>query len=286
LPLPLLLPGGGNQQGFCLPMTQPVLHFAHANGIVSACYRKFLGELEKDFEVKVLPAFGLDPRFPVNNNWASLTEQLLESVRTQSTAPVIGLGHSMGAMITYMAAYQHPELFRALVLMDPPVFNGAAAPLMGMAKIFGLADRVTPAGKSMGRRDIWPSRTAAYESLRHKALFRNFDEDCFNDYLRYGLTDDALGVHLTMPVKVEVEVFRKTPTNSWAFRRKQLGVPAAVIGGEKSEIDAAGVLDRLARKHRMLRLRQPGGHMFPLERPLETAAYVKSVIAQLLEPAP
>lgn len=265
-------------------MTRPVLHFAHANGIVSACYRKFLAELEKDFEVQVLPALGLDPRFPVDNNWKSLAEQLRDSVATRCGGrPAIGLGHSMGAMLTYMTAYKHPELFRAVVLMEPPIFNGPAAPVMGMAKLFGLADRVTPAGKSLGRRDRWPDRAAACESLRRKAFFRDFDEDCFNDYLQYGLSDDAQGVHLTVPVQTEVAIFRTTPSNSWAFRRRGLGLPAAVIGGDRSEINAAGVFDRLARKHRMLRLTVPGGHMFPLEHPLEMAAYVKNLIGQLLE---
>lgn len=261
-------------------MTKPVIHFAHANGIVSACYRKFLDALGRDYEIKVVPALGLDPNFPVDNNWKSLTEQVRDSVERQTMPPVIGLGHSLGAMTTYMAAYKYPGLFRALVLMEPPIFMGAVAPVMGMAKLFGLADRITPAGKSLGRRDTWPNREAAYESLRQKKLFRDFDEDCFKDYLRFGLTNVDGGVSLTMPVHTEVEIFRKTPTNSWAFRGR-LAMPAAVIGGESSEINASGLLDKLARKHRMQRYNVPGGHMFPLERPLETAQFVKTTLENL-----
>jgi len=167
------------------------------------------------------------------------------------------------------------------VLMEPPIFMGAVAPMIGMAKIFGFVDRVTPAGKSLGRRDTWPSRQAAYDALRQKKLFRDFDEECFKDYLRYGLSDGDGVVQLTVPVTTEVEIFRKTPTNSWSFRR-QLAMPAAVIGGETSEINASGLLDKLARKHHMLRLQVPGGHMFPLERPIETAAFVKDTIEKLV----
>ena len=262
-------------------MTRPVIHFAHANGLVSACYRKFLSELERSYEVRVVPALGLDPRFPVDNNWKSLAEQIRDSVESQTTPPVIGLGHSLGALTTYMAAYRHPTLFRALVLMEPPIFMGAFAPMIAMAKMFGLADRVTPAGKSLGRRDTWPNRQAAYDSLRQKRLFRDFDEDCFKDYMRFGLTDHEGAVSLTIPVTTEVEIFRKTPTNSWSFRR-QLAMPAAVIGGETSEINASGMFDKLARKHHMLRQQIRGGHMFPLEHPIESARFVMDTIEKLV----
>lgn len=263
-------------------MTRPVLHFAHANGLVSACYTKFLNELARTYEVRVVPALGTNPAFPVDNNWKSLTEQVRDSVESQASPPVIGIGHSLGAMTTYMAGYRYPHLFRAMVLMEPPIFMGAVAPMIAMAKMFGLADRVTPAGQSLGRRDQWPDRQAAYDSLRQKRLFRDFDEECFRDYMRYGLSDDPEGgVRLTIPVSAEVEIFRKTPTNSWSFRR-QLAMPSAVIGGETSEINASGLLDKLARKHHMLRLNHKGGHMFPLEHPLEAARLVKDTIEKLV----
>ncbi len=262
-------------------MTRPVIHFAHSNGFVSACYAKFLRELEKDFEVKVVKALGLDPRFPVDNNWASLTEQVRDSIASQSSAPVIGLGHSLGGMTSYMCAYQYPELFKALIMLDPPIINGMGAAMMGMAKFFGQVDRVTPAGKSLGRREVWPSREAAYEALRPKRLFRDFDEDCFRDYMSFGLTDTADGVRLTLPAATEVEIFRHTPSNAWAFKSGPLPMPAAVVTGAQSDFNEAGFVDRLARKHQMRRLMTPGGHMFPLEHPIATAQFVKGVIADM-----
>lgn len=261
-------------------MSKPVLHFAHSNGFISAVYRKFLDELSKDFEVIYVPALGLDPRFPVDNNWKSLTEQVRDSVESQSKVPVIGLGHSLGAMTTYMAAHRYPHLFKGLIMMDPPIINGAGAAFMAMAKLFGLADRVTPAGKSLGRREIWPSREAAYESLRPKRLFQNFDEDSFRAYMEYGLTETGEGVRLTLPAETEVAIFRHTPTNSWAFR-KPLSIPSAVVTGEQSEFNATGFIEKLAKRHRMLRLKTPGGHMYPLEFPVETAQMVKRTAQEL-----
>lgn len=262
-------------------MMKPVIHFAHSNGFVSACYRKMLAELEKDYEVKFVAGLGLDVRFPVNNNWSNLVEQVRDSIQSKVQGPVIAVGHSLGAMTSYMCAYKYPELVKGLIMMDPPIVNGPGAFLMATAKALGQADKVTPAGKSNGRREVWATREEAYESLRKKRLFSAFDEDCFNDYIQYGLTDCEEGVRLTMPAEVEVAVFRTTPTNAWAHRGGPLKMPSAVISGEESEFDKGGFIDRLARKHDMLRLRSPGGHMFPLERPIATAQLIKDVIAQL-----
>lgn len=262
-------------------MSKPLLHFAHSNGIVSACYRKFLAELATDVDVISVPALGLDPRFPIDDNWVSLTEQVRDSIESQAKGrPVIGLGHSLGGMTTYMAAYKYPQLFSGLIMLDPPIVNGLGAVVMGTAKLFGMIDRVTPAGRSLHRRDNWPSREEAYTLLRKKSLFRTFDEDCFNDYLRFGMTDCEKGVCLTMPVQAEVDIFRTTPTNAWRFRER-LSMPAAVIAGEQSDFNDAGFVDRLARHHRMPRLSTPGGHMFPLEHPIETARFVKQTLREL-----
>ncbi len=80
-------------------MTKPILHFAHANGVPSACYRKLLNALAQDYQVVTIPQIGTDSRFPVDNHWQSLVEQVAESIRRQSGGePVAVVGHSLGAL--------------------------------------------------------------------------------------------------------------------------------------------------------------------------------------------
>mgnify|MGYP006178892309 CR=1 FL=1 len=189
-------------------MSKPELHFAHANGIPSACYRKMLGALDASFAVKAVPVLGTDPKYPVDNNWHSLAEQVADSIRERCNGPVIGVGHSLGGLTTFMAAHRYPELFRAVVIMDPPVINGLGALSFGLMKAIGQVDRVTPAGKSQGRREVWPSREVAHELLGKKRLFRSFDPECFDDYIRFGLSDCEEGVCLTIPAAVEVDILR------------------------------------------------------------------------------
>ena len=119
-------------------MTKPILHFAHANGVPSACYRKLLNELSQDYQVVTIPQIGTDPRFPVDNHWQSLMEQVADSIRRQNGGePVAVVGHSLGALTSYMAAHHYPELFKSLVMLDPPLQNGFAAYALQLAKLLG-----------------------------------------------------------------------------------------------------------------------------------------------------
>lgn len=262
-------------------MTKPILHFAHANGVPSACYRKLLNELSHDYQVVTIPQIGTDARFPVDNHWQSLMEQVAASIRRQSGGePVAVVGHSLGALTSYMAAHHYPELFKSLVMLDPPLQNGFAAYALQLAKLLGRDENLTPAGKSKTRREFWESRTEAAVNLRPKKLFKAFDADCFADYIQYGLTDYEGGVKLTIPVETEVAIFRTVPSNPWRYWR-QLQVPAAIVVGKDSPFASTGSPERLTRQQPVKLVYTEGGHMFPLEKPLATADLVKKLLLGL-----
>ncbi len=259
-------------------MAKPILHFAHANGIPSACYRKLFNALATDYQIVTIPIIGMSPKYPVDNHWQSLVEQVADSIRRQSGGkPVVVLGHSLGAMTSYMAAHRYPELFKALIMLDPPLINGLGAYMLHAAKLLGIDENMTPAGRSKNRREVWESRTEAARSLRPKALFKPFDAECFADYIQYGLTECQEGVRLTIPASTEVAVFRTTPTNPWRYWRK-LKMPAAVIVGKSSHFAKTGCPERLAKQQPVKLIYTEGGHMFPLERPLETVEHVKKLL--------
>lgn len=263
-------------------MSKPILHFAHANGVPSACYRKLLNALADDYQVVTIPLIGTDPRYPVTNHWRQLAEQVADSIKAQSGGqPIIALGHSLGGMTSYLAAHHHPELFKALVILDPPLLNGLPAYTLQIARLLGRDENMTPAGRSKSRREFWDSRAEAAAALRPKTLFKTFDADCFADYIEHGFVDCAEGVRLTIPVATEVAIFRAVPTNVWRYRQ-QLKVPTAMIVGKDSHFAKTGCPERLVRQQPVKLSYTEGGHMFPLEYPLATAELVKKTIAGLL----
>lgn len=263
---------------------KPLIHFAHANGVPSKTYQKLFDLLSDDYEVIYLPVMSAHKGFAVDNHWTSLVEQLVYSIETQAKGrQVIGLGHSMGALTTFLASYRSPELFSQVIMMDPPMILGKKSFIFHMAKWFSpkTVDSVSPAGKSLNRRDSWPNRQAAYDQLRNKSLFKHFDETCFQAYIDHGLIDHPDGhVTLTIPVDSEVAVFRTNPSWFW-LNLQPPKVPVQQLSGEDSQFIRYGFPQYLQHKVGVDYYLTKGAHMFPLEYPELTIARVKELIARV-----
>jgi Lysophospholipase len=168
---------------------------------------------------------GPDKRYPIDNHWKSLTQQVIDSIVRQSHGrPVIGLGHSLGSVLSFQASLQRPELFSQMIMLDPPMIMGKEAFALHIAKTFRLKalDQMSPAGLSKRRRDHWESREQAAELLRPKGFYQDFDADCFQAYIDYALKDDPVrgGVELTIPKMDEVNIFRTNPSLWWLPQAK------------------------------------------------------------------
>jgi pimeloyl-ACP methyl ester carboxylesterase len=253
-------------------MTQRIF-FAHANGFPSPTYRKLFDELAPDYEVTHLDQHGHNPRFPVDDNWQNLVQELVEQL-TALGEPVWGVGHSLGGMLHYHAALKCPELYRGVVMLDSPMPTWLDQTLIWTAKRLGFIDRLTPAGRTLGRRERFGSADEARRYFSSKTLFRAFDADCLDAYVEHGLEPAGQGLRLRFDPETEISIYRSVPhvTPGWPHALK---IPLAVVRGRES---------RVVLPHHLYLLRLvahgeahtlPGGHMFPLERPLETAALLK-----------
>lgn len=272
-------------------MTKPLLHFAHANGIPSKCYRVLFEALSDDYKIVAIPQLGTDPKYPVDNHWQSLTQQVLDSIKYHLSqtghhplqSKVIGVGHSLGSLCTLQAAYREPHLFSQVICLDPPLVHGSASMILHWAKNVSpkKLDEITPAALSARRRDIWDSREQAYDSLRNKPFFAKFDERCFEDYIAYALTDLPDGkVTLTIPKSVEVAVFRTNPSLYWLKPNHPPAIPTKIVVGEDSRFLARGFPQMITEAMGIPFETHKGGHMFPLEYPESTVATVKKIIQQ------
>lgn len=252
--------------------------FAHANGFPSATYAKLFAALAPDYRVRHLEVHGHDPRFPVDDNWANLVDELIHHLEAQAE-PVWGVGHSLGGVLHYHAALQRPELYRGVVMLDSPVLTLADRLVIRAAKRFGFIDRITPAGRTLGRREEFTELEEARRYFAGKSLFRRFDPECLDAYLEHGLHSTGQNLRLRFDAATEISIYRCVPHTS-PGRPQQLQVPLAMVRGRHSRV----VLPHHARLVRRMPqgeyLTLPGGHMFPLERPRDTAELLKSVFAR------
>ncbi|QJQ95349.1 MULTISPECIES: alpha/beta fold hydrolase [Halomonadaceae] len=261
--------------------THDRLVFAHANGFTGASYRSFLAPLQSRFEVMPLERLGHHPDYPVSHNWQHLQEELLEQLEA-CEKPVIGVGHSMGGVLMAMAAQAAPQRFRCVVLLDPPLMLGLDAWAMKLAKRFGFADRVTPAGRTRGRRATWTSHEAMGDYLRRRGLFRRFTDEALRDYVEGGTQTLADGrVQLIFDPRIEVEIFRHLPDHLHGLPAR-LEVPLALLAGAESDLITARRRQRLQRHGVRVEV-VPGGHMFPMEYPDSARQTLLTTLDALLE---
>lgn len=262
---------------------KPIIHFAHANGVPSLVYKKLFDLLSEHYQVIFVPLLGPDKRYPIDNHWDGLVDQVIDSVVQQAKGQaVIGLGHSLGALLTYMASRKRPELFKQVVMLDPPLIMGTASFAFDMAKMFypKMVDELSPAGLSKRRRDQWDSREQAAQIFRPKPFYHDFDPECFRDYIQYALTEDVItgGYTLTIPKVDELAIFRTNPSNWWRVWPEKPPVTTRMIVGEKSLFYERKFTEKAEKRLGIPFTVTSGGHMFPLEHPVETIQLVQQLI--------
>ncbi len=274
---------------------KPVIHFAHANGMPSAVYQPFFEGLMPFFTIEYVPMLGVDPKYPVDDHWHSLTQQIIDSVKhtckQHSVPQVVAVGHSLGGLCTLQALYRAPEYFSQAVLLDPPWIYGKTSLIWHLAKTTDrlplmnnrLIDKLSPSGVSKWRRDVWDSREEAYDTLRHKGFFKSFEERSFQGYIEHGLHERADGkVTLAIPRASEVAVFRTNPSWYWLTPSRAPKPPVTLVIGEGSLFLKRKWPQQIQARLGINYLTHEGGHMFPLEHPQSVAECVLKLIAQQL----
>lgn len=261
-------------------MAPPVLHFSHANGFPAPCYAAMLEPLGRRYRIGWIEAIGTDPRYPPTEGWPHLVQQLVDTLeREYGGEPVYGVGHSLGAYLSFLAAVQRPELFRGIVMLDAPVIGALRGRALGAVKKLGIVDRVTPAGMTRERRSEWASRDEAKRHFRSRRLFHHFTDRCLEDYVRYGLVGRPGHFRLRIDPEIEYRIYRTIP-HHMGRQLPKLKVPAGFVGGEESDV-LRRVGMRAMRGPRFAKLRVPGGHLFPFEHPGVAAAAVEELLVTL-----
>jgi len=256
------------------------IHFAHANGFPAASYQQVFNALPSHFNVMALTQFGHNPAFPVNNNLSNLVDELLDYLYKNVDFPVYGVGHSMGALVTYMAACEAPELFKGVIMLEPPIASGLASWIFKLAKMTPLIERVSPAGKAATRCQSWPIDLDLIDYFSGKSLFKNFAPACIADYVNAATKVVGERRVLTFDAQVEAQIFRNVNDNIHRYYGK-MQRPSFLISAENSPVCVPSNLSHFVKNTKIEHLRVPRlGHMFPLEAPVDVAQLIGQKIRQ------
>jgi len=263
------------------PMSKPLLHFTHGNSYPSGSYGRLLDDLRRDFDVRTTDMLGHDARYPVRDNWHTLIDELIAQLETYGR-PAILVGHSLGGAVSMLAAHRQPDLVRCVVMLDSPVVAGWRAWVWRVAKWLGLRMKLSPGNVARRRRNVWPSRAAAFEHFMAKPVFQAWAPGALDDYLDHGLQPHPEGVQLRFDRDVEAAIYSTLPHDMDRVLRDPFPVPVGFVAGTDSmELRQAG-LDGTRRLVGDNFVTIEGTHLYPMEKPALTARLTREMIARLL----
>lgn len=259
---------------------KPLLHFAHGNGFPSPCYRQLFLAFEPYYSIKSIEKIGHNAKYPVTENWHLLVDEVKDSICQQSEGPVIAVGHSLGGVLSAQVALENPRLIRALVVIDAPMIGLVKSLMVRLAKGLGIIDRVTPAHRTRGRRRHWQTREQVLAYLSEKPLFQNFQRECLEDYVDYGLHKTADGYELAFERHIEYQIYRTIPHTMYS-QIQTLDMPSLLIYGNKSNVVSRSDARYMERNYGFETLAIPGGHMLPMQVPDALAGAMREWLSSL-----
>jgi len=260
--------------------------FSHANSFPAATYGVLFKNLRsRGFTVKAVDKFGHELDYPVTNNWPRLVQQLHDFAAREvekAGEPAFLAGHSLGGFLSLMCAARHPHLARGVLLLDSPLLGGWKAKALGAMKRTQLVGSLSPGAVSRQRRNRWASVEAAFEHFRHKKAFAKWEEQVLRDYVERCMHDEDGQRALSFDRDIETAIYNTLPDNlDRLLQRHPLKCPAAFIGGlQSAEMKQVGMaMTEQVVKGRVMML--DGSHLFPMEKPLATAAAIEAALRSL-----
>ena len=262
------------------------LVFSHANGFPAGTYRQLFERWRAaGWRVEALPLFGHDPRYPVTSNWPRLRDQLIDFITQTTPEGAFLVGHSLGGLLSLLAASKRPDLARGLVMLDSPVVTGWRSHSVQVLKASRLIGKVSPGKVSQTRRQDWPDRAAVAAHYGAKSLFARWAPGVLDDYIACGITDrpGGGGVTLAFDRAVETRIYNTLPHHlGTVLRRRPLHCPVGFIAGTRSQELRAGGLGRAHALAGERLVWMEGTHLYPMERPADTAAQVLRLLEGML----
>jgi pimeloyl-ACP methyl ester carboxylesterase len=286
------------------------LHFLHANGYPPDCYKPLFELLKTEYSV-----FGMilrplwDGSKPEEiQSWHPLSDDMLRFLTkrmersdirrsagqkpgfdtpsaTQPT-PVIGVGHSIGAVVTLRAALRDPRKFRALVLIDPVLFVPPFMIMWNITRAIGIGDRTHPLIKgAMKRRRHFDDLETVFKGYRNRKVFRYMSDESLRVYIE-GITKPSKkdGFELVFSPEWEVQIYRTGmhDFDIWHGLPK-LKVPTLIIRGMETDTFLENAAKLVKRKQSKIRVEalEKSTHLLPLERPKEVFEIMRSFLKSL-----
>jgi len=263
------------------------LHFLHANGYPPDCYKPLFEFLKTEYHVFGMPLRPLWDEAKIDDikDWQPFSDDLRSFLSSQP-APVIGVGHSIGAIVTLRTALRDPGKFRALILIDPVLFVPRFLINWHIVRVLGLGDRLHPLiTGAKKRRRTFDDLETVYRGYRNRNIFRYMSDENLRIYIDGITRKTNSGYELVYSPEWEAHIYRTGLRDFDIWRDlPKLEVPTLFIRGAETDTfleDAARLVKRKQPKVRIEAL-EKSTHLLPLEYPKEVFEIMQSFLKEVL----
>lgn len=266
------------------------LHFLHANGYPPECYNPFLELLKNQYHVfgmKLRPLWA-DAKREDLQDWHPLSNDLLRFLSDQKPGSVIGVGHSVGGIVTLRAALHDPRNFRAIILLDPVLFMPSFLAMWNIARAMGLGKKLHPKiTGALKRRRTFDNLDTVFRGYRTRNVFQYMSDENLRAYIE-GITQPKAvgGFELAYTPEWESHIYL-TGLRDFDLWRKlpNLKVPTLIVRAAESDTFLEKAAKLVIRKNPTIQIEtlQNSTHLLPLERPQEVAEIMNNFLSGLSE---
>jgi len=264
------------------------IHFLHGTGFSALTLKEMASHLPKEWQLWLtnMPGHGhsCQPKH-IMPDWqemaANIAKQMTQVADIEHNGPVIGVGHSLGGVLTLLAASKYPHLFSRIVLLDPPIFIRSLLATQNILRKTGLWKKAPWVKAVRNRTQTWPNKEKMREELICKKLYKHWQPQVLNDFIESATIATHDGkVRLACDPKWEANIFGSYPRKLWkSIAKTSVHVDIVIAQNTYSFIKPAA--KRARRQSRFIHCHYFGNnHCFPMEQPQETATFLVSLLNQ------
>ncbi len=264
------------------------LHFLHANGYPPDCYKPLLDLLQTQYHVfgmKLRPLWK-DSRIEDLHDWSPLSDDLLRFLSDRDTAPVIGVGHSIGAIVTLRAALRDPSKFRALILLDPVLFAPSFLAMWNLVRAIGLGNKLHPKIQgALKRRRVFDNLDMVFRGYRSRSVFKYVSDENLRAYIA-GMTRQKAdgGYELIYSPEWESHIYLTGLRDFDLWRNlPNLKIPTLIIRGAQTDTFLEKAAKLVIKKNPNIKIQtlDNATHILPLEHPQEVFESINKFLSNL-----
>ena len=275
-------------KNFDLGSSGAPLHFLHANGYPPGCYQPLLELLQTNYHVfgmLLRPAWE-NSRPELVSDWQIFSDDLLRFLQDYNPAPVIAVGHSIGATVTLRAALREPDKFRALVLIEPVLFPMARMLSWNFVRAIGLGNRLHPRiPAAYKRRRTFDNLDLVFRGYRKREVFRYMDGENLRIYID-GMTKPTSngGYELAFSPEWEARIYYTGLRDFDIWRQlPNLKVPTLFLRAAETDTFWEQAAKLVKRKQPRARVEtfERSTHLLPLEHPKKVFDIMQSFLKEI-----